>query len=201
MAQIPDNATPALDMLRSVGGDAMLAMMLQTFVQFADERIPQIAAEAAAGRLREAASGAHALKASARQLGALALGDALAMVLLEERGFTRDDFAQFHPAGNIGALLLKVKDIMRTADRLPIAPDMPGRFSVQIDAADLIALSDEQMHMTYKARMPDGSIIQGRTDPQGLPTRLTSPHAGIVKVLLGDDDWAMHIDSDEPIGN
>ena len=45
------------------------------------------------------------------------------MVLLEERGFTRDDFAQFHPAGNIGALLLNVKDIMRTADRLPIAPD------------------------------------------------------------------------------
>lgn len=54
---------------------------------------------------------------------ALALGDALAMVLLEARGVTRDDFAKFHPAGNIGALLLKVKDIMRTADRLPIAPD------------------------------------------------------------------------------
>jgi arabinose-5-phosphate isomerase len=54
---------------------------------------------------------------------ALALGDALAMVLLEARGFTRDDFAKFHPAGNIGALLLKVRDIMRTADRLPIAPD------------------------------------------------------------------------------
>ena len=54
---------------------------------------------------------------------ALALGDALAMVLLEERGLTRDDFAKYHPAGNIGALLLKVRDIMRTADRLPIAPD------------------------------------------------------------------------------
>jgi arabinose-5-phosphate isomerase len=54
---------------------------------------------------------------------ALALGDALAMVLLEARGLTRDDFAKFHPAGNIGALLLKVKDIMRTDDRLPIAPD------------------------------------------------------------------------------
>ena len=54
---------------------------------------------------------------------ALALGDALAMVLLEARGLTRDDFAKFHPAGNIGALLLKVRDIMRTADRLPIAPD------------------------------------------------------------------------------
>ncbi len=54
---------------------------------------------------------------------ALALGDALAMVLLEARGLTRDDFAKYHPAGNIGALLLKVRDIMRTADRLPIAPD------------------------------------------------------------------------------
>ncbi len=54
---------------------------------------------------------------------ALALGDALAMVLLEARGLTRDDFAKLHPAGNIGALLLKVRDIMRTADRLPIASD------------------------------------------------------------------------------
>ena len=54
---------------------------------------------------------------------ALALGDALAMVLLEARGVTRDDFAKFHPAGNIGALLLKVRDIMRTGERLPIAPD------------------------------------------------------------------------------
>jgi arabinose-5-phosphate isomerase len=54
---------------------------------------------------------------------ALALGDALAMVLLEARGLTRDDFAKYHPAGNIGALLLRVRDIMRTADRLPIAPD------------------------------------------------------------------------------
>lgn len=54
---------------------------------------------------------------------ALALGDALAMVLLEARGVTRDDFAKLHPAGNIGALLLRVRDIMRTADRLPVAPD------------------------------------------------------------------------------
>jgi len=53
----------------------------------------------------------------------LALGDALAMVLLEARGFTRDDFARFHPAGNLGALLTHVRDIMRTGDRLPVAPD------------------------------------------------------------------------------
>ncbi|MFI5357878.1 MAG: SIS domain-containing protein [Opitutales bacterium] len=63
------------------------------------------------------------LAPTASTTAALALGDALAMVLLEERGLTRDDFGKYHPGGNIGALLLKVRDIMRTADRLAIAPD------------------------------------------------------------------------------
>lgn len=44
----------------------------------------------------------------------LALGDALAMVLLEARGFDKDDFAKFHPGGRLGrALLLKVHQVMR----------------------------------------------------------------------------------------
>jgi len=51
----------------------------------------------------------------------LALGDALAMVLLEERGFSREDFARFHPAGQLGrALLLRVRDIMRGGDEAAI---------------------------------------------------------------------------------
>lgn len=49
----------------------------------------------------------------------LAVGDALAMVLLEARGFGKEDYAKLHPGGAIGrALLLRVSDIMRTADRL-----------------------------------------------------------------------------------
>ncbi len=64
------------------------------------------------------------LAPTASTTAALALGDALAMVLLERRGFTREDFARLHPAGNLGtALLLKVRDIMRTGDRLPVMPD------------------------------------------------------------------------------
>ena len=51
----------------------------------------------------------------------LALGDALAMVLLEARGFTPEDFAKFHPGGNLGRrLLLKVTDIMRGPERLAL---------------------------------------------------------------------------------
>jgi arabinose-5-phosphate isomerase len=61
------------------------------------------------------------LAPTASTTAALAMGDALAMVLLESRGMTREDFARYHPAGNLGRLLLlKVKDIMRAGDRLPI---------------------------------------------------------------------------------
>jgi arabinose-5-phosphate isomerase len=64
------------------------------------------------------------LAPTASTTAAMALGDALAMVLLEARGLTRDDFARYHPAGNLGrVLLLRVSDIMRRGERLPVAPD------------------------------------------------------------------------------
>jgi arabinose-5-phosphate isomerase len=64
------------------------------------------------------------LAPTASTTAAVALGDALAMVLLAERGLTRDDFAKFHPAGNLGrVLLLRVKDIMRSGARLPIVTE------------------------------------------------------------------------------
>lgn len=50
---------------------------------------------------------------------ALAIGDALAIALLEARGLSREEYASFHPGGAIGrALLLRVEDIMRTGDRV-----------------------------------------------------------------------------------
>lgn len=54
---------------------------------------------------------------------ALVLGDALAMALLEARGFTRDDFAISHPGGNLGRrLLVKVQDIMHAGSEVPRVP-------------------------------------------------------------------------------
>jgi arabinose-5-phosphate isomerase len=63
----------------------------------------------------------------------LVLGDALAMVLLEARGFGREDFARYHPAGRIGrSLLLTVKQIMRNGDQMAIvAPNMTVREVLQ----------------------------------------------------------------------
>ena len=52
---------------------------------------------------------------------ALVMGDALAMALLEARGFTQDDFASSHPGGNLGRrLLIRVKDIMHSGEKIPM---------------------------------------------------------------------------------
>jgi arabinose-5-phosphate isomerase len=62
---------------------------------------------------------------------ALAIGDALAVALLEQRGFTRDDFARLHPGGTLGRrLTLRVRDVMVT-EALPALPaDAPMRACV-----------------------------------------------------------------------
>ena len=54
---------------------------------------------------------------------ALAVGDALAMVLLEARGFTRDNYARLHPGGTLGQRLrLRVRDLMRSGQKVPRVP-------------------------------------------------------------------------------
>ena len=50
----------------------------------------------------------------------LALGDALAMVVLDERGFGREDYARYHPGGSLGRQLMKVSEVMRQGEELPL---------------------------------------------------------------------------------
>jgi len=52
----------------------------------------------------------------------LVLGDALAMVVLSERGFEREDYARYHPAGSLGRKLLLVDEVMRKGNELPLVP-------------------------------------------------------------------------------
>lgn len=54
-------------------------------------------------------------------ISTLALGDALAMCLLKEKGFKKEDFAEYHPGGSLGKkLLTRVKDVMHGTDSLPL---------------------------------------------------------------------------------
>lgn len=64
----------------------------------------------------------HNLAPTTSTLLQLVIGDALAVALLEARGFTADHFRTFHPGGQLGAKLTHVSDIMHTGERVPLVP-------------------------------------------------------------------------------
>ena len=68
----------------------------------------------------EAEACPHGLAPTTSTLMQLAMGDALAIALLEARGFSARDFHVFHPGGKLGASLSHVADIMHTGDRVPL---------------------------------------------------------------------------------
>ncbi|WP_313200574.1 KpsF/GutQ family sugar-phosphate isomerase [Rhizobium sp.] len=62
----------------------------------------------------------HGLAPTTSTLMQLALGDALAVALLEARGFSATDFRVYHPGGKLGAMLARVSDLMHTGEQLPL---------------------------------------------------------------------------------
>ncbi|HMH69127.1 MAG TPA: KpsF/GutQ family sugar-phosphate isomerase [Pinirhizobacter sp.] len=83
------------------------------------------------------------LAPTASTTAALVVGDALAVALLEARGFTSDDFARSHPAGSLGRrLLLHIADIMHKDDAVPRVP--PGASVTQA----LMEMTHKQLGMT-----------------------------------------------------
>ncbi|MBN1444364.1 MAG: KpsF/GutQ family sugar-phosphate isomerase [Planctomycetes bacterium] len=92
----------------------------------------------------------------------LAVGDALAMVLLEERGFTREHYARFHPGGSLGQRLKhKVLDIMRSGDLVP-----------RVDDTDTLAAALREMTVRENIGI----------------TLVTSPPSGVLAGVLTDGD-------------
>lgn len=88
---------------------------------------------------------------------ALVLGDALAVALLEARGFTADDFARSHPAGALGRrLLLHIRDVMHTGDAVP-------------RVADTATLGEALMEMSRK-RLGMTAVVDGEGRLAGLFT-------------------------------
>ncbi|HZR37755.1 MAG TPA: KpsF/GutQ family sugar-phosphate isomerase [Nevskia sp.] len=92
----------------------------------------------------------HNLAPTASTTATLAMGDALAVALLEARGFTQEDFARSHPGGALGRrLLLKISDLMHSGERVPrVGPQA--------------TLSEALLEMTRK-----GLGMTAIVDPQG----------------------------------
>ena len=99
-----------------------------------------------------------ALAPTASTTASLAMGDALAVALLEARGFTSDDFARSHPAGALGRrLLLHIADVMHTGDDVPTVP-------AEASLGDaLIEISRKRLGMTAVVDA-DGRLLGLYTD-------------------------------------
>jgi len=83
---------------------------------------------------------------------ALVMGDALAMALLEARGFTEEDFAFSHPGGRLGRrLLLKVKDLMHKGEEIPkVAPNTllkDALYEISAKGLGMTTIVDKQGHL------------------------------------------------------
>ncbi|MGB5210401.1 MAG: KpsF/GutQ family sugar-phosphate isomerase [Gammaproteobacteria bacterium] len=89
------------------------------------------------------------LAPTASTTATLAMGDALAVALLDSRGFTKEDFAKSHPGGTLGRrLLLRVSDFMRTDEQVPkVRPETPvseGLFEMTRTGLGMTAIVDDQ---------------------------------------------------------
>ena len=100
----------------------------------------------------------HNLAPTTSTTAALALGDALAVAVLEARGFSAEDFAHRHPGGALGRrLLMHVEDIMRTGTAIPrVAPDT-------LLSAGLVEMSAKGLGMTAVVNA-DGQVLGVFTD-------------------------------------
>ncbi len=82
----------------------------------------------------------------------LVMGDALAISLLESRGFTAEDFARSHPAGQLGKrLLLEIQDIMHTGDKMPIVSEAASLSEAIVEMTKkrlgMVAITDKALRV------------------------------------------------------
>jgi arabinose-5-phosphate isomerase len=111
---------------------------------------------------------------------ALVMGDALAISLLESRGFTREDFARSHPAGQLGRrLLLHIADLMHGGDDVPSVPE-----NASISQA-IVEMTAKRLGMTAVTG-PDGRVVGVYTDGDLRRTLDTGldPHNTPVKAVM-----------------
>jgi arabinose-5-phosphate isomerase len=131
----------------------------------------------------------------------LALGDALTMVVLRERGFSREDYALYHPAGALGRRLLRVEEIMRRGDELPLVlsgtplldaqltitrtPGRPGAALI-VDAEGRLAgiFTDGDLRRVLESgRLPEGPVddYMGRNPKSVGPEKLVDEAEHVLK--------------------
>jgi len=106
----------------------------------------------------------------------LAIGDALAVALMFRRGFTREDFAVFHPAGSIGHRLRRICEVMHTGAAIPVVP----RSATVLDG--IVAMSSGRLGHVIIAE--EGKIFGIFSDGDLRRSLQAHPHEDIVGMKL-----------------
>lgn len=120
----------------------------------------------------------HNLAPTASVIAASAMGDALAMTLVEVRGFTKDDFAKNHPGGRLGRMLLmEVSELMHDGDR------MPGVASNTLMRDALLEMTSKRLGCTVVTE-PDGRLSGIFTD--GDLRRLTQSRTDFLEIPISE---------------
>jgi len=139
-----------------------------------------------AGRAEEAC--AETLAPTTSTTVALALGDALAVTLLEVNGFRREDFAALHPGGVLGRrLLLRVRDVMLASDLPVLGPDRPMRECIVLlaEKRGTVAVVNGNGELTGVVTAGDLTRLMERTD-QFLDVPVTAVMTKTPKTTTGD---------------
>ena len=143
----------------------------------------------------------------------MAMGDALAIALLERRGFKEEDFARLHPGGRLGKQLQRVEALMHTGDDLPrVSPSTPmpdviyemsrkglGLAAVVEDSRKLVGIitdgdlrrlmqkrKDEALHLTAGEAMSRAPVTLPKTELAATALRLMEERK-ITSILVVDD--------------
>jgi len=133
------------------------------------------------------------LAPTASTTAALVLGDALAIALLEARGFTADDFARSHPAGALGRRLMKISDVMHTGDAIPMvrvdATLTEALMEMSRKGLGMTAIVDDDAHLL--GVFTDGDLRR-MLDDHGVDLRTTSVKGAMSRhpKVIGPDKLA-----------
>lgn len=157
----------------------------------------------------------HGLAPTTSTLLQLVVGDALAVALLEARGFTADHFRTFHPGGQLGASLMPVGELMHTGDRMPVVPvgtKMPEavrtlsqkRFGCVcvVDAEGKLAgiVTDGDLSRNLHRNLAETTVEEiMTTEPKTVPRNML---AGTAIAMLNENNIGalIVVEGDRPVG-
>jgi arabinose-5-phosphate isomerase len=159
------------DLFGLVGSLQRMAVPIIAIIGARDSALGRVATVTLDGSVTEEAC-PHDLAPTASTTVALALGDALAVALLKEKGFSREQFAERHPGGSLGRrLLLRVRDVMLPPGRV-LRPDATMRDAVVSLARDRgLAIIAEDGHLAGVLTTGDLTRLADR-DPEFLQRRV-----------------------------